>query len=77
MKYQETNGIPICPFCEKPTIRSGGSGKTTLVKFAPIYDKKGKNTNPDRNITTIDWNCHKCGKTYQTIGNSIDGFDYK
>jgi len=77
MKYKTTNGIPICPYCKKPTIRSGGGGTKTLAYFAPVYDKEGKNTNPDKNIITYSWRCNECGKDYKTKGNSIDGFDYK
>jgi ribosomal protein L37AE/L43A len=77
MKYQETNGIPVCPFCQKPTERTGGMGTVTLAYFTPVYDETGKNINPDRNTCTTNWHCNNCGKDYQTEGNDVDGFHYK
>jgi len=69
-----TNGIPICPYCKKPTRRTVGSSSETLMYFCPIYDKEGNNTNPDRNTLTTNWQCLECGKSYQTKGNYVDGF---
>ena len=37
-----TNGIPICPYCKKPTIRQQGLVSTTLAYYPPIYDEDGK-----------------------------------
>ena len=74
--YKETNGIPICPYCQRPTKRTGGGGNSTLMYFPPRYDERGQNINPDRNILTFEWRCEKCGKVYRTRGNKIDGFDY-
>lgn len=75
-KYAETNGIPICPNCKKPTKRTGGFGRTTCAYFKPIYDKNGNNINPDRNTDTMEWTCEDCGKKYTVSGNSVDGYDY-
>ena len=76
-KYQETNGIPMCPYCKKPTKRTGGMGTTTLAYYPPVYDVDGKNTNPDRNINTSSWKCYSCGKSYSISGNYIDGYGYR
>jgi hypothetical protein len=77
IKYWETNGIPVCPFCQKPTKRTGGGHSfTTLAYFPPQYDENGVNTNPDRNITTRSWQCLECGNRYRTKGNNIEGFHY-
>ena len=75
-KYKETNGIPICPYCRKPTKRIKGREISTLVHSPPIYNKEGKVINSDRNIYTYIWQCLKCGKEYTTVGNLIDGFIY-
>ena len=76
-KYSETNGIPICPHCQKPTQRSGGTGSTTLTYFHPVYDETGVNINPDRNTTTTQWHCHECQKDYAISGNTHDGYCYR
>lgn len=75
-EYQETNGVPICPYCQKPTRRGGGCGSVTLVYYEPIYDANGTNTNPDRNTETSGWTCHKCGNSYSVLGNAYDGYNY-
>lgn len=75
-EYQETNGIPVCPHCKKPTERVGNVGMKTCMYFPPVYDKNGVNTNPDRNTITSTWHCNECGKDYKTAGNYTDGFDY-
>ena len=74
--YRETNGIPICPFCQKPTKRTGGGGTSTLVYYPPQYNEAGVNTNPDRNTCTYHWQCLECSKPFKTSGNYVDGFDY-
>jgi len=71
-----TKGIPICPYCKKPTERSGGMGEVTMMYFPPVWDKEGNNTNPDRNIKTTYWRCQECGKDYTIIGNAVDGYRY-
>lgn len=77
IKYKETNGIPICPHCQKPTKRSGGGVcRTTLMWFEPVYDENGRNTNPDRNTITTTYHCDECDKNYATKGNSTDGYRY-
>lgn len=72
-----TNEIPQCPFCEKPTRRSGGASSVTCAYYQPIFNEKGENTNPDRNTITSNWDCLDCGKPYSTAGNYTDGFYYK
>lgn len=71
-----TGSIPQCPYCEKPTKRTGGLELVTLVYFEPIYDEKGNNTNPDRNIQTSQWHCYSCEKYYTVKGNGVDGYHY-
>jgi len=76
-KVIETNGIPQCPYCKKPTRRSGGMTSITAAYYQPIYDENGNNTNPDRNTITSSWECLECNKNYSTVGNHTDGFYYK
>ena len=42
---------------------TGGSTRT-LMYFPPIYDKIGRNINPDRNIATTEVRCTTCGKKW-------------
>lgn len=73
----ETNGIPVCPHCDKPTRRTeDGPSMTTCVYYPPIYDENGVNTNPDRNTTTRGYKCLECNESYTTSGNYVDGFHY-
>lgn len=75
-KVIDTNGIPQCPYCKKPTKRTGGASSITCAYYQPIYDENGNNTNPDRNTTTSSWECLECKKAYSTAGNYTDGFYY-
>ena len=74
MEY--TKGIPVCPYCKKPTRRQKlGSTKTSRY-FPPIYDEEGNNTNPDRNTITVEYYCLECNKPYTVSGNIPEGFSY-
>jgi len=35
---------------------------TTCAYYPPVYDGYGNNLNPDRNTTTRQMHCSKCGK---------------
>lgn len=72
-----TASIPQCPYCEKPTKRTGGGGASTLAYFHPVYDEKGNNTNPDRNTHTSTWHCYDCKNNYTISGNRAEGYFYK
>ncbi len=73
-----TGSIPQCPNCKEPTVRTeSGMNTVTAMYFAPRYDEKGNNVNPDRNIRTSNYHCSKCGKDYSVAGNYTDGFYYK
>lgn len=76
MKIIETNGIPQCPCCEKPTHRSEGLSLTTAMHYPIVYDENGININPDKNITTTIWKCLECNSDYSVAGNYHDGFNY-
>lgn len=76
MEVQMTNGIPICPKCQKPTERSGGGCTSTLVAYPARFGKEGNNINPDRNALTLSYCCHECGTDYKIRGNEVDGFKY-
>ena len=73
---ETTNGIPICPNCKIPTIRTQGMSMVTSMYFPPTFNEKGENINPDRNVTTSEWYCNNCKKRYSTSGNIFDGFSY-
>lgn len=75
-KVIDTGGIPQCPYCKKPTKRTGVGGSVTCMYFLPVYDEHGNNTNPDRNTRTSGWECFECKKHYTTAGNYTDGFYY-
>ncbi len=45
-------------------ITHNGAGQQTLGYFPPVYDKQGRNTNPDMNITTQPMRCLSCGKSW-------------
>lgn len=76
VEYKETSGIPLCPYCQKATTREGSVSMSTLVYYPPVYDKRGNNTNPDRNTTRSGWRCLKCKNVYSTVGNPHDGYKY-
>jgi len=70
-----TGSIPQCPHCERPTIRTRGMSSSTMVYFPPVYDEQGRNTNPDRNSTTTDYDCSECKNSYR-VSSNIDGSYY-
>jgi len=72
----DTNGIPQCPHCEKPTKRQEGVSSMTCAYYPVIYDENGVNTNPDRNTTTTTYSCLGCSQGYTVSGNYTDGFYY-
>ncbi len=76
-KVIKTNGVPQCPYCNKPTKRTGGGGSVTTMWYEPLYDENGINTNPDRNTITSTWKCLGCNKYYTIFGNEHDGYQYK
>jgi hypothetical protein len=52
------------PICEQECRFQMGMSTTTLMYYAPIYDKHGNNLNPDGNITTTQIHCRVCGKSW-------------
>lgn len=76
-KVVYTGDIPQCPYCKKPTPRTGGGGAVTAAYYPPMYDEEGNNTNPDRNIKTSHWKCITCDKGYTVSGNIADGYYYQ
>jgi len=72
-----TGLIPQCPYCEKPTKRTGGMSSQTLAYYPPQYDENGVNINPDRNTITSTYECLECNKIYTISGNDLDGYNYK
>lgn len=76
MEVVFTNGVPLCPYCQKPTRRQEGMSMSTCLAFIPTYDENGINTNPDRNNVTTDYECLGCDKVFSIHGNHIDGYNY-
>ena len=77
MKVIYTNGIPICPYCKKPTERSGSGMETsTCMYFPPEYNKDGINVNPDRNIHSSQYQCWECGGSFGISGNGVGEYKY-
>lgn len=62
VKY--TNGIPICPTCDKPTHRSAGMSSTTCMGFLRVYDENGNDVSSNPNITTSSYFCQNCRKEF-------------
>ena len=52
------------PSCEKECIFRGSMSTTTAMYYEPIYDKNGKNLNPDGNITTTKVSCAVCHRQW-------------
>jgi len=71
-----THGIPICPYCQIPTIREAGYSMQTDVYYPPIYNEKGENINFDRNAIAMNYHCRKCNKDYSITGNYVSGWEY-
>jgi hypothetical protein len=69
---KDAAGLPLCPYCKKPTRRSPGASTVTLMYFPPIYDKNGVNTNPDRNWRSSTWSCLECNRNYGYRTNGED-----
>lgn len=61
-----TNGIPMCPYCRKPTKRTAGGVSSTCVYYPPVYDAMGNNTNPDRNSFFTSYKCFECNGSYSS-----------
>lgn len=60
-----TNGIPICPFCDKPTERGGsGYSTSTCMSFSRVYDENGNDISVNPNISVERYTCHCCGNGF-------------
>ena len=62
-EYQSTQGIPICPYCKKPTRRRGG-GKL----YEPEYDERGNA------ILRYYWYCLECKKGYEVVNDESGAY---
>jgi len=47
-----------------------GPGSTTLLGWAPVYDKHGKQLNSDPNTTRYPTDCRTCGKSWESVTRS-------
>ena len=60
--------------CDKECRIRHSGGQTTMAYYPPIYDKYGRNTNPDMNVTTSTAHCVTCGKNWSVMeqcGNTV------
>lgn len=53
--------------CSKDCRWMVSGGNTTLAYYPPIYDKNGKNINPDMNSTFSQVKCLTCNREWSTI----------
>lgn len=72
-----TRTIPQCPHCNIPTIRVRGMSSRTAAYYAPTYNEKGENINPDKNTMTTHYQCLNCNSHFAISGNHINGYEYK
>jgi len=56
--------FPECPSDRDDCLFEEIGRQTTLAYYAPIYDRAGNNTNPDRNVTSYRLYCHTCGRRW-------------
>lgn len=52
------------PLCEKDCRFSYGPTVTTVMYYAPIFDKHGNNLNPDGNTSSSEISCYFCKKSW-------------
>jgi hypothetical protein len=59
--------------CEDDCRFTVSEGMTTLVAYIPIYDKDGKNINPDMNTSSGAYSCFKCNRLflYKSVGGVV------
>jgi len=56
------------PSCSRDDCRFGqSSGQSTCSYYQPIYDKDGKNINPNGNIHTSMVCCVTCSKSWTAV----------
>uniref|UniRef100_A0A6H1ZCR6 Uncharacterized protein n=1 Tax=viral metagenome TaxID=1070528 RepID=A0A6H1ZCR6_9ZZZZ len=78
MEIKYTKGIPICPYCKKPTKRHAliGTVETTSVIYLPIYDETGKDISIHKSNIVKKYLCLECINSYTVLGNISNGFSY-
>lgn len=57
--------IFTCPKCGSNERIMELNVCTTCVGYPAIYNEKGENINPDRNISTHNLQCLKCGERFK------------
>lgn len=53
------------PDCDKECRYTFSPSSMTDAYFVPIYDKTGRNINPDGNTSTCTASCITCGKSWK------------
>ena len=64
------------PTCEKECRFHSGFSTTTMMYYAPVYDKHGNNINPDGNITRGSVSCSVCNRSW-TYATQFGETEYK
>ena len=78
MRIEYTKGIPVCPYCKKPTKRQAiiGTVETTSVIYPPTYDETGKDISIHKSNIVKKYLCLECSNSYTVSGNIPNGFSY-
>jgi len=76
MKAELTNGVPMCPICNKPTRRMAGVSMGSFVFHPAVYDESGNRVEQHPSMTE-EYTCMACGKLYRVFGNRNGGYEYK
>lgn len=59
--------------CENAAFRSVDDAATTTCSyFPPVYDRKGNNLNPDRNLVTQTFKCTVCNRRWNLSNRGPD-----
>ena len=59
-----------CPHCGAKHFIVGGSSSTAM--YCPTIVKDGKVISEDRNISTTEYRCLECGKTFKTVNGKVE-----
>jgi hypothetical protein len=60
--------------CKEATFVPIGGAITTLMYFQPMYNREGKNINPDRNLVRQTFQCTVC-KKHWNLSHRGEGTD--
>ena len=65
--------LPVCPEGREDCLfEPVGAAWKTDVYYQPRYNRKGENINPDRNVTSGEVACVKCGALWKYTQCGLD-----